>query len=270
MKKYLLKASFVAKEISLPLISYDFNINKKFKWEEPLILEPSMLEKIIDNAENKKAFIFHFGSIVTFNMSDDEMKLLIKYLSSLDQGIITNSVYSEAFDVIIDSSSSLSLTHNSLITNDLKDFHLSILATVLSKSIALEKIEYDIDILSDDVEKIIELLDKGILKLKDESLSKISAKVLRNKYHTLSYITLLEKPDITWENEEAEKLFIKSSDLFELEDRYDVIKHKSEVLLDIIETFSDLSRAKKLSRLEWIVIIFIIIQFIFIIYDRLF
>lgn len=270
MEKYSLKASFTAKEISLPLISYDFNINKKFKWEEPLIIEPHMLKDIIKDYTNKKAYVFHFGSIVTFNMSDDEMKSLIEYLSKLDQGIITNSIYSEDFEVIVDSNHESSLAYNSFITNSLKDFHLSMLATVLGKSIALEKIENDVDVLSDEIEKIIELLDNGILKLKDESLSKLSAKVLRHKYHTLSYITLLEKPDITWENEEAQKLFLKSSDLFELEDRYDVLRHKSEVLLDIIETFSDLSRARKVSILQWLLIIFIVFQVIITLLDKFF
>ncbi|MEG0479863.1 MAG: RMD1 family protein, partial [Clostridium sp.] len=75
-----------------------------------------------------------------------------------------------------------------------------------------------------------------------------------------SYITLFEKPDIAWENEDAEKLFLKASDLFELEDRYDVIRHKSEVLLDVIETFSDLSHSKRTTRLEWIIVIFIIFE----------
>ncbi|MEG2811688.1 MAG: RMD1 family protein [Clostridium sp.] len=260
MNKYSLKASFVAKEISLPLISYDFNINKKFKWEEPLVLEPQMLTDILDNVENKRAYIFHFGSIVTFNMTEDEMAKLIKYLNRLDKSIITNSVYSEDFEVIIDPSTNMSLAYNSLVTNNLLDFHLSILATVLGKSIALEKIENDIDVLTDDIEQLIELLDRGSLSLKDEKLSKISAKVLRNKYHTISYITLFEKPDIAWENEDAEKLFLKASDLFELEDRYDVIRHKSEVLLDVIETFSDLSHSKRTTRLEWIIVTFIIFE----------
>ena len=270
MKKYSLKASFVAKEISLPLISYDFNINKKFKWEEPLILEPFMLEKIFKNSNNKKAYIFHFGSIVTFNMTNEEMLTLIKYLNKLDKNIVTHSIYSEDFDIIVDKSSNVSLTYNSFVTNELKDYDLSILSTVIAKSIALEKIENDIDILSDDMEKIIELLDRGIYKLKDDSLSKLSARVLRHKYYTLSYITLLEKPDITWENENAQKLFIKASDLFELEDRYDVLRHKSEVLLDVIETFSDLSRAKKVSYLQWLFIIFIVFEVITTIYDKIF
>jgi hypothetical protein len=42
--------------------------------------------------------------------------------------------------------------------------------------------------------------------------------------------------------------------LFELNQRYLEIKHKSETLLDMTDVFSSLSNARRSARLEWIII----------------
>ena len=46
--------------------------------------------------------------------------------------------------------------------------------------------------------------------------------------------------------------------MFELSQRYNEIKYKSETLMDITEVFSNLSHARRSSRLEWIIILIII------------
>jgi uncharacterized Rmd1/YagE family protein len=154
----------------------------------------------------------------------------------------------------------LGLRYDSIIINKLNQYHMDIIATILAKSVALKKIEHDTDILLDEIENIIEYLDKGHLNLSDEQLAKLSAKVLRFKYNTISYIMLLEKPDIAWKIEEAFDFFNNLSELFEIKDRYEKIRNKTEVLLDITEVFSGLTHAKRGTRLEWMVIILILIE----------
>jgi uncharacterized Rmd1/YagE family protein len=50
--------------------------------------------------------------------------------------------------------------------------------------------------------------------------------------------------------------------LFELNPRYQEIKHKSETLLDMTDVFSGLSHARRSARLEWIIIILIAIEIV--------
>jgi uncharacterized Rmd1/YagE family protein len=50
--------------------------------------------------------------------------------------------------------------------------------------------------------------------------------------------------------------------LFELNQRYQEIKHKSETLLDMTDVFSSLSNAHRSARLEWIIIILIAIEIV--------
>ena len=55
--------------------------------------------------------------------------------------------------------------------------------------------------------------------------------------------------------------------MFELSQRYNEIKHKSETLMDITEVFSNLSHARRSSRLEWIIIILIIIEIVIYVFE---
>jgi uncharacterized Rmd1/YagE family protein len=112
-------------------------------------------------------------------------------------------------------------------------------------------------------------LDKGHLNLSDDKLAKMSGKILKFKYTTLSSIMVLDKPDIAWKNEDAEDFFMHLSDLFELKDRYEKIRHKTEVLLDITEVFSSLTHAKRGNRLEWAVIILISLEILMSVIDKI-
>jgi uncharacterized Rmd1/YagE family protein len=73
---------------------------------------------------------------------------------------------------------------------------------------------------------------------------------------------VLDKPDITWDNPEADHLYTTMAGLFELSQRYLEIKHKSETLLDMTDVFSSLSNARRSARLEWIIIILIAIEIV--------
>lgn len=271
MKNFDFKSIVVGSEINLNQISNHFGINKKFKWEEPLILNEKSLKGIILHPEDKFAYVYHFGSIVCVNLTTHEIKDIVGYLKKLDNNLKNNMSlnFVDDFKVVVDKNSEFELNYNFIVLNEIEEHQLDITTTILAKSAALKKIEEDIDILLDEIERVIIFLDKGKLNLSDEQLAKTSAKILRFKYNTLSYIMLLEKPDIAWKNEELEDFFTHLSELFELKDRYEKIRHKTEVLLDITEVFSSLTHSKRGTRLEWAVIILILIEIIMSVAEKL-
>ena len=78
---------------------------------------------------------------------------------------------------------------------------------------------------------------------------------------------LLDNPDITWNNEEAASLHNELSLLFELKERYENLRHKTETLMDITEAFSGLVHARRGTRLEWAIIILIMIEIVLSLYS---
>jgi required for meiotic nuclear division protein 1 len=257
MKNAKLKAIVLSNEISLNKISEHFGIKKKFKWDETLILNPSKLKGIVNDPDDKNVFIFSFGSVVFFNMEYHDINDIINYLSRVEKSLDLKKSYEDDYEMIISKDESFTINNDFIILKEIHPFHFEIVSTVLAKSVALDKIEHEIDQLTDNLEELVDLLGKGDFKLKEKNLAKIWSRILGFKYSTISNIMLLDKPDITWDNIEAEKLYEKMSSLFELKKRYDIVKHKTETLEDITQAFGSLSQTKKSNRLEWIIIILI-------------
>jgi len=258
------KCYFVGNEININAIGKHFNFRKKYQWNEPLFISSEALKNILDNTNGKSTYVFSFGSIVFLNFDDKDVKSFMDYIKKIEKNL--KEVYKDYFDdysLIIDPEEELSINYNYMNVPKLDNLYSEIIAIVLAKSTALSRIENAIDILYDKIENIINYLKKGYLKISNEVLAKISGEILSLKYNTVSYIMLLDKPDITWYDENSEKIYSSLEKIFELKDRYGKIHEKTEFLLNIMDTFANLTNTRRSTRLEWIVIILIFVEVIF-------
>lgn len=258
-----LKAVVLSNEINLNQIADHFGINKKFKWEDPLILKNNHLSGILNDVNGKRVYVFHFGTVVFVNIDHHQIVDICKYLKKIEKNLHIDTPFQFVDDFKIEVSKDLQEEESNyeyMHVSSIEEYHLEILSTILAKSVALEKIEAGIEILLDDIEEMVERLDQNQLKISDKKLSKLWSKILRFKHSTISYIMLLDKPEITWNNEDAEILFSRLSHLFELEDRYEAIKQKTEILKDITGAFETLTHTERSTKLEWLIIILISLE----------
>ncbi len=265
-----LTAVAIENEINLNRISEHFGIDRKIQWDEPLVLMEQHLKGIAKENANKRVYVFAFGTVVFTNHGHHEMVDMVNYLKRVDKGLkpLLPFAYTENYRVEIDPGSAPSINYAYMSVPAVKDRTMEILCTVLAKSVGLEKIEAETAELLDEIESIVQLLEKGHFNIRDEKLAKMSAKILGFKYSTLSYIMLLDKPASTWDDEDLERTFTRLSEVFELRDRFDKIRIKTETLLDITEVFTSLAHAKRGTRLELIVIVLIAFEIILSLVER--
>ncbi|ATW28649.1 RMD1 family protein [Candidatus Formimonas warabiya] len=265
------KALALDNEINLNKMAAHFGIEKKFKWEDPLILGNNYLKGILQVPEQKTVLVFSFGSLVCINCQDHEITDILKYLHKIDASLNIQSpfTYSDDYKMEINPESQTVFNFDYIVSPEFKNYHQEILAIVLAKSVALDRIEDAINGLLDEIESKIDRLEKGRLNISDRSLALISSQVLRFKYNTISYLMLLDKPEITWLNEESQEFFTDMSKLFELDDRYESIHHKTEILMDITQVLSDLTHAERGTRLEWMIIILIAFEILLSLAEKL-
>lgn len=249
-------------EISLNRVAAHFGIRKKFEWEDFLRLTPAHLKEIVQEPEGKLVDIFPFGSIVFINMQHHEIVDTVNYLMTVDPAL-TNPSYDYSDDYRLElTDEPESIDYDAMWVHALAAYQPGILSLVLAKSVALEKVETDIEQLLDDVEPIIDSLQHGNLNARDGTVARMAARILRFKYNTVSYIMLLDKPDITWNNADAEALYTNLSRIFELDERYDKMQAKSSTLMDILQMFTSLVQHRKSNTLEWMIIALIAIEII--------
>jgi len=266
------KALVASNEMDLNKIAKHFGIDRKYKWEESLRLGNSELQGIIGQPEYKMVYIFHFGSLVFLNFQHHDIMDFMNYIKKIEVGVIYPNLFKYVDDYKIESSLDgvLAINNEYMVTKEQADYQLDIVSIILAKSVALDKIEMEISLLLDDIENVVNDLHQGKLTVSDEKLAKMSASILEFKLSTISYIMLLDKPAITWNHEEASELFDGLAALFELNERYGKNRHKIDTLMDITEVFSGLAHAKRSTRLEWAIIILIVIEVILSLYDLFF
>ena len=270
MESKFIKVFSLCNEINLNKLAAHFGINRKFKWEEHLTLDEKQLTGILKTTENKLVKIFSFGSAVFVNMEHHEIVDIVNYLKKIEKSLLNASFkYKDDYTIVVNDEEP-SMHFEFFNVNNYEDYHLNMLSIVLAKSVALERIEEALDNLLDEIEEIIAKLERGKLAISDKKLSKIVAQILRFKFNIISYLMLLDKPAITWVNQESENLYTELAELFELNDRYDTIKGKSETLMDITEVFTTMTYQKRGNILEWMIIILITIELVIALAERIF
>lgn len=265
MKSWTFKSLVLSNEINLNTIASHFGINRKFKWEDPLVLSDNSLKGIIKEVEDKWIYIYYFGALVFINMEFHEIQDIIKYLQNIDPNLKNNNAtneYMDEYKLEVDQEYDYSLYNDLMTSNEFMPYYLDIISLVLAKSTSLRKIETGTDKLLDSIENVINYLDTGKFNMSDQEIAKTSAKVLRFKYNTISYLMLLDKPKAAWDNEDIENFYLQVISLFDLDERYKKINHKTEILRDITDVFATITHEKRGTKLEIMVIILILFELI--------
>lgn len=267
MKRYSFKSKSICSELNITNIAEKYGITKKVKWEEPLILNGDKLQDI-KNYEDKIIYIYHFGAIVFVNFHNDEIDNFINYIKCIPNSIKSLNAdmkydFSEEYEMIEDETASEEdLGFDTYMVNKVESSHLNMIALVLAKSVALEPIEAQINIVIDETEPIILSLRKGKLRLNGKKLASLIGRILSFRHTTISYIGLLDKPAAAWKSQNAENFFNDLADNFELTARYDTINAKTDALLSTTEIFANLTHSKRSTILEVIVVILIFVELI--------
>lgn len=138
---------------------------------------------------------------------------------------------------------------------------LLIISHVISQSVALEVYENK---LSDYYEKSRNLLEESdtFSLFKRTKFAKFAKQLVLLRHDMMIDLYLLDKPNIVWDNEDAEALYNTLAFSLELKERFEIVEYKLNSIKDDIIMIMDLKNHSHSSFLEWIIIILIIIEVI--------
>jgi uncharacterized Rmd1/YagE family protein len=261
MIRYLFNAFAVDGEIDLNRLAVKLGIARKFRWEEPMRLNAVTLE-LAAEGDGARVYLYYFGGVIFINCGDD---VVARFFAGIEQHLPVfrggqRLAFRDDYELRIDPGQKALITNDYAVLHRHDPTYLDIICFVIAKSVALERIEERVDIVFDEVEGLIARMGSGRLELPDRDMARLASSILSFKFTSIAHIMVLDKPDITWDNPEADQLYTTMARLFELNQRYLEIKHKSETLLDMTDVFSTLSNARRSARLEWIIIVLIGIE----------
>lgn len=266
MNSMFFKAYAVTNEIDLNKIAIQCNIPKKYTWEEPLILQGGMLDPIFDGtfSDEQKVLLFSFGSVVFINIPSNETLKFIHYLRGFKPDIDLRDWdrYWDDYTLRFTEGTELELTDEYVTVPKFEFFYPELVAIVIAKSVALEKTEEQLGKILDTLESMIDRLEGGKLRVSDKELARTTARIVRHEYNTIAYIMILDKPDITWSHSEATEFYNRMAEFFELNDRFEILKSKTDILNNIMEGFSSISHSMRGLFVESVIVVLIIVEVI--------
>ncbi|GAA4280732.1 RMD1 family protein [Gaetbulibacter aestuarii] len=212
-------------------------------------------------SEDKFIYIFQYGIVSFFNMSPSEMsgalEQLIPYCFHYSSEKLSDSV-----QVSVEPNT-LKVTFDTVILPNLDQEMIRLVLLNTSQSVALDRYsEITQELLAETNEHTLFLEEHGKLDISGHNLKRYIGRVLNIKNKIAENLYIFDSPEITWEIEELNKLNQDLKQVFDLKDHYRLINDRIEIIKENLELFKDIMDHNESSRLEWIIIILIVIEVI--------
>lgn len=216
-------------------------------------------ELFFEVAEQQYLYIFRYGICCCFNMAFDKVELFFKTLKPFCNDYI-GKTHSEDFLVEV-KPHELNVQFNKVVLPELNTEMLRLVMLNAAQSVALDKYSVVVEDLLSQTNVHTKYLEyKGKLNISGQKLKRFIGKVLNIKNKIAENLYIFDSPDIAWEDEQLNKLNTALKNTFDLKDRYHLIHDKLEIVKENLELFKAIMDHRDSSRLEWIIIILILVE----------
>lgn len=204
--------------------------------------------------------VFRFGVIVLFGLSPSEEQDILERLSDFVAGKLV-SPESETAEMRVDPEQRDHInSEGRLIVADFSVERLQIIAQALAKSVVLAHYEKALARTFERFEKLIDQLSHGINPGKGRDVINEVAHALTILTRMVGKVEVTEKPELTWDNPLLDRFYQRLAVEYELHERDVILSRKLDLLWRIAETYLDLLNNRQGHRLEWYIVILIIIE----------
>ena len=148
---------------------------------------------------------------------------------------------------------------------------LRLIMLVVSQSVALDYYLEQTTKLMEETNYHTQILEaKGSLNISGTNLKKYIGKTLLLKNRIAENLYIFDAPPETWEDENLNKIHMDLKRTFDLNERFRNIQEGLNIVKDNYELFRDLLQYRPSYRLEWVIIILILVEVINIFGEKLF
>ena len=229
---------------------------KQLRWQ---LLFSDSDELYFKISEYSFVYMFQYGMVSFFNMTEEEINGVLKTVKPFCNDYYTEKL-SEEVEVVI-KPNILEVQFDNIILPRIDEEMIRLVMLNASQSVALDRYsEITEELLIETHEHTLYLEKKGKLDISGNKLKRFIGKVLNIKNKISENLYIFDSPDSTWENEDLNRLNQELKNSFDLKDRYRLIHDRIEIIKENLELFKDIMDHKESSRLEWIIIILIVIE----------
>lgn len=237
---------------------------REMEKRDSVLLAPLMLR-----AGNRGyAVLFRFGVVVFIDMNEGERQELIERM----RGFIANPVTlpsCEALDVTLGEADQID-KEGKLVLRDASPERLQVVAGALAKSAVLGYYELALGQVFDRIETLADNFRAGSYRVGDRELLREIGDVLLAQTKMVGRVEVAEKPEITWDHPEFDRLYERLAVEYELRDRDKALTRKLAVVSDTAHTHLELLYNRRTLRVEWYIVILIVFEIVLTLYEKFF
>ncbi len=214
-----------------------------------------------------RAVLFRFGSVVLFDVDAvEEATFLHQIQPFISEPQPAPEV--EILELRLTPDATEGMDKNILVLHDLSIGRLQVVADVMAKSSILNQYEKQVAASFDLIEPLAkELQQSGRGSRRSRNLIRHIGTTLLTQHRLVGRAEIIEKPELLWERPQLEPLFLKLEDEFELKERAHALERKLELITRTAETLLDLLQADRALKVEWYIMILIVVEISLTLYE---
>lgn len=243
---------------------------KKFKAEftaQPHTGSTADLFFILEN--NQFLYVFNYGVVVFAGFDNVQKSDFLRFVKPFSEYPVEDK-FVEDYSVEFDEKEQKPVFKDNLVILPLfTENAMRIVMLNIGQSVALDYYEqlchdilYSTKIYTDQLELY------GALKISKKSLLKFIGQILNVKNSIVDNIYILDDPTIVWDDEYLAQINRGLKDTFDIQLRFRDLDYKLRIVEDNLKLFRDLLQHRESNRLEWIIIILILIEVVNLLGER--
>ncbi|MCS6796103.1 MAG: RMD1 family protein [Raineya sp.] len=215
----------------------------------------------VEEEEERFLHVFSYGVVVFVGYDAVSKSNLLDFIKKYAENPVNLDV-NDYFTLLVDKNLSKAVVKNDSITLPQVQLDaIRIITLNVAQSVAMDYYEtLSLEILNASKVYIDQLEEFGKVKISKRDLLRFIGKVKNIKNSIIDNLYILDDPNIVWDNEELQRLHRQLKDNFDISPRFRDLDYRLRIVEENLVLLTDLLQHRESSRLEWIIIILILVE----------
>jgi uncharacterized Rmd1/YagE family protein len=217
------------------------------------------------------AILFRYGAVVLIDLKPLEEAAFLETLKAFVESPFEEPENDWGSIVIDPARTERMDTDGSIVLHQANIERIQIVAHILAKSTVMAHYEERIGAIFDRIERLVQQLQRsGRLHTSGQKLIDQLGDVLQTQTSTVGQVEVTEKPEITWDDPELDRLYERLSIEYELRERDRALSRKLDLISRTAQTYLNLLQHRQSLRVEWYIVVLILVEIALFIYELFF
>ncbi len=220
--------------------------------------------------EHGCAVLLDYGAVVLFNLEPVEKVAFLTELSSQVRESFANPE-TEEVEIQLNLVQSERVKEGKILLHEFSIERLQIVADILAKSVVLSHYEISIANVFDQIEPFAASLQReNRSRSQSRELLRQLGTTLLVQHKIVGRVEIIDKPELLWESPQLENLYLRLEDEYEIRERHNALERKLELISQTAQTVLEFMQHSSSQRVEWYVVILIVVEILLSLYDIIF